>query len=344
MATSSVKCGDPRLGVRGQRLGRPRVDDHRAPQPLVDHDRGADRRAQTQSRSSRLSCRTRPRSRPAALRAGPRHDPADAVAFELTTRPDRKGTSPTAAPGGRRRSPCVALVADHGRRGRHRGAGRPPRATAANSSPEARPRATSVATRRSAACSSASRASAARLAVVEIAVASSSVNSASRSSMSLAQAPRPPRRRRPSCPRARRRPRSRRRRPSGSRSRGWRRGSRRRSRRSPRSAWGGPGRGAGRRSCARSTGQLLPAWKRMRAIAPRADHARVPVGFVAPDHDQRHAQHLGHLAARSRRTPPATPPRRPPASRSAAATPRAPPAPRRARAAPARRAAGPRCR
>ena len=57
-------------------------------------------------------------------------------------------------------------------------------ATAANTSSDAAPRATSVATRRNAACSSASRAREARLSAFAIAVATSSVNEASRASVS----------------------------------------------------------------------------------------------------------------------------------------------------------------
>ena len=57
-------------------------------------------------------------------------------------------------------------------------------ATAANTSSGDTPRATNVATRRSAACSSASRARAARLSVFAIAVATNSVKEASRVSVS----------------------------------------------------------------------------------------------------------------------------------------------------------------
>jgi len=56
--------------------------------------------------------------------------------------------------------------------------------TAANTCSGAAPRATSVATRRSAACSCASRARASRLSVFAIAVATSSVNETKRASVS----------------------------------------------------------------------------------------------------------------------------------------------------------------
>ena len=73
------------------------------------------------------------------------------------------------------------------RRGPRRAAAPTAAATATKSSLGGTPRATSVATRRSAACSSASRASWSCASVLEIAVATSSVNSARRSSVSVGQ-------------------------------------------------------------------------------------------------------------------------------------------------------------
>ena len=133
-------------------------------------------------------------------------------------------------------------------------------------------------------------ATSARASVFAIAVATSSVNSASRSSMwsgrgsaSATPAPITPQNS-PSTTIAAPVP-------SGSRSGLWRRGSRRRFRRSPRSSKAGHLREqcGGRALLYRPGGVRL---ERMRSIAPRTDHGGGVLGFVAPDHHQRHAQHL----------------------------------------------------
>jgi hypothetical protein len=165
-------------------------DDHRAPQTALDNDRARDRRDDTQAT---CGCRDGPAGRRPVHRVDS-GGPSGAVdlrrrhsRLELPSHPDREveglrdadKDDPQALvlePEDSRLRPEEEsdLVAD----GREDLDGRPP------ASPPGTPCATSVATRRNAACSSASRAREARLSVFAIAVATSSVKEASRASVS----------------------------------------------------------------------------------------------------------------------------------------------------------------
>ena len=154
------------LGVGRQVVG-PRVGgDDRAPQPARDHDRCADRRAdpdRAQALRELVARARRSRRRELCARCDARAArPSRRRAAAAPTRPGR--TARRRAPTRRRSRRCRRPRSGRGSWSSRRARSRPPRTRSSNTHAAGTSRATSVATRRSAACSCTSASSRATVA------------------------------------------------------------------------------------------------------------------------------------------------------------------------------------